>query len=214
MEDLAKHKIFTMEETKREALLAAAMSKFAKNGYKKTTTDEIIAEAEISKGLLFHYFGTKKDLYVFLFKYAYKIIMDDYYAQLDLKQRDVLKRLREMFLLKLKLTNKYPAILDFAASAYYEKDPAVSTEMNEYSNLLYFDARKELFKDIDYSLFKPGADIEKTLNVIVFTLRGYSESQASPEKRSNDYSKEQERYIKEIDEYIAVLRYAFYKEVN
>ncbi|WMJ89042.1 TetR/AcrR family transcriptional regulator [Anaerocolumna sp. MB42-C2] len=214
MEDLTKHKIFTMEETKREVLLAAAMNKFAKNGYKKTTTDEIIAEAEISKGLLFHYFGTKKDLYVFLFKYAYKIIMDDYYAQLDLKQRDVLKRFRDMFLLKLKLTNKYPAIFDFTASAYYEKDPVVSAEMQEYSNLLYYDVRKELFKDIDYSLFKPLVDVEKALDVIVFTLRGYSESQASPEKRCNDYSKEHNKYIKEIDEYIAVLRYAFYKEVN
>ena len=64
MEELRKHKIFTMEDTKRDALLTAAMSKFAKNGYKKTTTDEIILEAEISKGLLFHYFGTKKDLYI------------------------------------------------------------------------------------------------------------------------------------------------------
>ncbi|MEY8001337.1 TetR/AcrR family transcriptional regulator, partial [Clostridium sp. Mt-5] len=48
-----------MEDTKRDALLTVAMSKFANNGYKKTTTDEIILEAEISKGLLFHYFGTK-----------------------------------------------------------------------------------------------------------------------------------------------------------
>ena len=104
MEDLTKHKIFTMEEAKRDALLTAAMSKFAKNGYKKTTTDEIIVEAEISKGLLFHYFGTKKDLYLFLFMYANRIIMQEYYTKIDMRKRDVLERLRNTFLLKFSYT--------------------------------------------------------------------------------------------------------------
>lgn len=55
-------------------------------------------------------------------------------------------------------------------------------------------------------------NIEKAVNTIIFTLRGYSESQASPQKRIEDYSNEQERYIREIDEYITLLRRAFYKE--
>ena len=212
MEELRKHKIFTMEDTKRDALLTAAMSKFAKNGYKKTTTDEIILEAEISKGLLFHYFGTKKDLYIFLFQYANTTIMQEYYARVDLKERDIFERLRSMFLLKFELLNRYPAIFAFSASAYYEKDPAVTAKINEYTNLLYSDTQNEMLKDIDLSLFKENLDIEKVIDIIIFTLRGYSESQASPEKRAEDYSKELERYIKEIDEYIAVLRSVFYKE--
>lgn len=212
MEELRKHKIFTMEDTKRDALLTAAMSKFAKNGYKKTTTDEIILEAEISKGLLFHYFGTKKDLYIFLFQYANTTIMQEYYARVDLKERDIFERLRSMFLLKFELLNRYPAIFDFSASAYYEKDPEVTAKINEYTNLLYSDTQNEMLKDIDLSLFKENLDIEKVIDIIIFTLRGYSESQASPEKRAEDYSKELERYIKEIDEYIAVLRSVFYKE--
>jgi AcrR family transcriptional regulator len=212
MEDLTKHKIFTMEDMKRDILLTVAMSKFAKNGYKKTTTDEIISEAEISKGLLFHYFGTKKDLYIFLFKYANTTIMQDFYTQINMKERDILERLRNIFLLKLELTNKYPAIFDFVASAFFEKDPVVATKINEYTNQLYFDAQKEMFKDIDLSLFKENFDVQKAIDIIIFTLRGYSEAQTSPEKRIKDYSKEHERYIREIDEYITVLSIAFYKE--
>lgn len=212
MEELAKHKIFTMEDARRDALLTAAMSKFAKNGYKKTTTDEIILEAEISKGLLFHYFGTKKNLYIFLFKYANTIIMQEYYSQINIKEKDILKRFRNMFLLKLELTNKYPAIFDFVTSAFFEKDPAVAGKINEYTNLLYFDVKNEMLKDIDLSLFKENFDIEKAINIIIFTLKGYSESQTSPEKRIEDYNKEQARYIREIDEYITILRTAFYKE--
>ncbi|MTK13409.1 MAG: TetR/AcrR family transcriptional regulator [Clostridiaceae bacterium] len=211
MEKLTKHKIFTMEDTKRNTLLTVAMRKFAKNGYKKTTTDEIISEAEISKGLLFHYFGTKKDLYTFLFEYASTTIMQDFYAQIDMKERDVLKRLRKMFLLKLELTNKYPAIFDFVSSAYFEKDPIVSEKINKYSTEMFFDAQKEILKDIDLSLFKENNDIQKVIDIIIYTLRGYSEAQASQGKLIEDYNKEHERYIREIDEYITVLRTAFYK---
>jgi AcrR family transcriptional regulator len=201
-----------MEDTKRDTMLTVAMRKFAKNGYKKTTTDEIISEAEISKGLLFHYFGTKKDLYIFLFEYANTTIMQDFYAQIDMKERDIFERLRNMFLLKLKLTNKYPAIFDFVASAFYEKDSAVAAQINEYTHQLYSDVQKDMFKDIDLSLFKTNLDVQKAINIIIFTFRGYSETQASPEKHIEDYSKEHELYINDINEYISVLRAAFYKE--
>lgn len=212
MRELERHRIFTMEASKREALLTAAMSKFAKNGYKKTTTDEIISEAGISKGLLFHYFGTKKDLYIFLFEYSNSIIMEEYYSRIDMNEKDILKRLRKAFLIKFELVNKYPSIFDFVASAYFEKEPTVVSIINEYADLMYLDARKEICKDIDAALFKTNIDTDKAVSIITFTLRGYSESQTMPKKRIEDYGKEQERYIREIDEYIAVLRTAFYKE--
>lgn len=212
MGELEKHKIFTMEDTKRDALLTAAMSMFAKNGYKKTTTDEIILEAEISKGLLFHYFGTKKALYLFLFEYSNTILMQEYYERINYEERDILKRLRNMFLIKFELVNKYPYIFQFVSSAYFEKDSAVVSKIKEYTDLLYFDAQREILKDIDLSLFKTNINIEKVINTIIFTLRGYSESQTIPKKPIEDYSKEQERYIREIDEYITLLRTAFYRE--
>ncbi|QHI73435.1 TetR/AcrR family transcriptional regulator [Aminipila terrae] len=212
MEELRNHKIFTMEDIKRNTLITVAISKFAKNGYKKTTTDEIILEADISKGLLFHYFGTKKDLYVFLFKYSINTVMQEYYTQIDLQERDILKRLRNSFLLKFQLTNKYPAIFDFIASAFFERDPVVVHEISEYTKLLYFDVQNEILKNIDLSLFKKNVNTEKALNIILFTLRGYSDSQTSPNKRIEDYNKEISRYSKEIDVYISMLRTAFYKE--
>lgn len=95
---------------------------------------------------------------------------------------------------------------------FFEKDPVVATKINEYTNQLYFDAQKEMFKDIDLSLFKENFDVQKAIDIITFTLRGYSEAQTSPEKRIKDYSKEHERHIREIDEYIMVLSIVFYKE--
>lgn len=48
---------------KREQIIRAAMKNFSKNGYRKTVMDEIVADAGVSKGLVFCYFGSKKALY-------------------------------------------------------------------------------------------------------------------------------------------------------
>lgn len=203
-----------MEENKRKILLSTAMGQFSKNGYKKTTTDEIIGEAEISKGLLFHYFGTKKDLYLFLFEYAVQTVMKEYFEQINLLERDILERLRNSFLLKFKLTVQYPAIFDFISSAYFEKDPAVATTVNKYANQLYIDTQAEILKNIDLSLFREDISSEKVIHIIFYTLRGYSDSQTIPGKKIEDYNKELDRYNKDIDEYIKVLRAALYKEMK
>ncbi|HHT76935.1 MAG TPA: helix-turn-helix transcriptional regulator, partial [Clostridiaceae bacterium] len=52
--------------TKQKRVLAAALEVFSREGYLRANTNEIAALAEISKGLLFHYFGSKKNLYLFL----------------------------------------------------------------------------------------------------------------------------------------------------
>ena len=49
--------------TKQKRVLAAALEVFSREGYLRANTNEIAALAEISKGLLFHYFGSKKNLY-------------------------------------------------------------------------------------------------------------------------------------------------------
>jgi len=201
-----------MDQTKRIALFSAAMEEFAKNGYKKTATDTIIKAAGISKGLLFHYFGTKKDLYIYLFEYANRIIMDEYYQKIDYTSQDLFVRIKGMLLLKFELTVKYPAIFDFVSSAYFENDPAVAGGISRDVNELYAEASGRLLENIDLSLFKPVFEPQKAVEIILFTLKGYSEAQISPNKKIDDYRGEYGRYTKEIDEYIDILRTAFYKE--
>lgn len=53
-----------MEATKKEEILKACFSEFAQYGYEKANTNRICEMAGVSKGLLFHYFGSKKGLYL------------------------------------------------------------------------------------------------------------------------------------------------------
>lgn len=51
-------------DARRAQLLALARKAFADNSYDDCSIDDLAHEAKISKGLLYHYFPTKRDLYV------------------------------------------------------------------------------------------------------------------------------------------------------
>ncbi len=49
---------------KRDLMLTAGIKEFSLNSYNDTNTDRIVTSCNISKGLLFHYFGSKKGFYI------------------------------------------------------------------------------------------------------------------------------------------------------
>jgi AcrR family transcriptional regulator len=51
-------------DARRAQLLALARKLFAARAYDEISIDDLAREAKISKGLLYHYFPTKRDLYV------------------------------------------------------------------------------------------------------------------------------------------------------
>jgi AcrR family transcriptional regulator len=51
-------------DVRRREILAAARKLFSERGYSAVSTTELAAEAGVARGLINHYFGTKRDLYV------------------------------------------------------------------------------------------------------------------------------------------------------
>lgn len=52
----------------RQRILAAAMQEFSENGYESASLNTICAKHSISKGILYHYFKDKKELYLLCVK--------------------------------------------------------------------------------------------------------------------------------------------------
>ena len=54
-----------LSQEKQESILRCGIQEFSTKPYRDANTDEITKEAEISKGILYHYFGTKKAFYLY-----------------------------------------------------------------------------------------------------------------------------------------------------
>lgn len=59
-----------LSDDKKELILSAGMKEFSQKPYKEASTDSITKACGISKGLLFHYFGSKKAFYFFCLERA------------------------------------------------------------------------------------------------------------------------------------------------
>ena len=67
-----KETFFNISEDKKRRVIDAALTEFASSGYEKTSLDAVISRAGISKGGLYEYIESKKDLFTFILNYAYE----------------------------------------------------------------------------------------------------------------------------------------------
>src|SRR6476646_1304931 len=59
-----KRRVRLETDARRAQLLQLARAMFSDRSYDEVSIDDLAREAKISKGLLYHYFPTKRDLYV------------------------------------------------------------------------------------------------------------------------------------------------------
>ena len=62
---------------KRELILSVAQKRFAQYGFHKTTIDEIASDVRISKGLIYHYFPSKEDIFYLVLERESVIIVEE-----------------------------------------------------------------------------------------------------------------------------------------
>ncbi len=167
----------SLPKDKQEKIVDAALSCFGANGYKKASVSDIAAAAGISKAMVFHYFGTKKGLYLYLVNLVGQFMTDAFTKAmpqiLDPKFSDFFERVRVSTRLKVVLMKKHPAFLAFANAMYAEKHPEVRPEVEALM------AKGEAFRrqvasgGIDSYKFKDGIDPEKVMKMLTWMAEGY-----------------------------------------
>ena len=71
-------KFFSLPQDRQDLIRNSAMLEFGTGTFKKTSADSIAKRAGISKGLLFHYFKDKRELYLYIYQYAMDVCIKQY----------------------------------------------------------------------------------------------------------------------------------------
>jgi len=207
-------KFFKLKPEKQQQIINAALKVFSRENYKQASTDEIVIEAGISKGALFHYFRSKKDLYLFLYDYVTKTLTDEYFSAVDLSERDILLRLQQMCLLKLSLLKKHADMMNFTLKAFFEEDVEVKDIINQKNKEILLKGYSNLLSNIDTSKLREDVDAQMALNIIRWTFEGY----ANKEQAALGHQPMDEelfgKWISEMNGYIEIIRKCLYKGGN
>ncbi len=201
-------KFKSLTPDKQGRIINAALAEFARNGYERASTNEIVKEAGISKGSLFVYFNNKKELYLFLLDYAAKVI-NKIYGEVDWGETDVFERMKALGLAKFKTYKSHPQAFNFLKATAYEDSGVVKAEVRKLTNTLIAEGLEKGYKDIDRSKFCEDIDINKALDIISWTMLGFAEQKRDGVNSIDDVDLE---ILEEANSYFEILQRCFYKK--
>ena len=204
-------KFLNLDSDKQNRIINAAIKEFAQKGYSNASTNEIVKEAGISKGLLFHYFQNKKQLFFFLFDSCVELITDDFYKKIDLSETDFFQRIRQSVLIKMDLLAQYPDLFKFVEKAYMDDAADIQAEMQKKIRELNHINIGKIYEGIDVSKFRDDIDIQKIFKIITWTFEKLSDEELYKAKLLPNFEIDYQKVQKEAEDYFEILIKCFYK---
>ena len=127
---------FALPGEKQSAILAAALHAFGQNGYKKASTADIAAAAGISKAMVFHYFGTKKTLYLYLCEHCSARMKTALSEAKRAADGDFFENMSYSIDMKIEILKNNPNMLEFLKSMHTETDPEIAEDLRRYHEMV------------------------------------------------------------------------------
>lgn len=186
-------------------MINASLKVFAMNGYGHASTDDIVKEAGISKGLLFHYFISKLGLYSFIYDYSVRYIMLELSTGVSASETDYFKLLDQIKSAQLQVMKNYPCMLQFINSTLNEdvNEALVATEdkrgilPGQYARIM---------ERADLGRFKKDTDVRMLTKVLEFTADGLMREQFM------NGSFQPEIYYRETRQYFEMMKNLCYRQ--
>ncbi len=105
-----------LEEQQR--LLQVCIAEFSTNGYQQASTNTIVKQAGIPKGTLFYFFGSKKDLYLYVLDYAIRQFARRYTEMAGDMPTDLFERLLHRGRIKFQFAAEEPELFQLFYNAF------------------------------------------------------------------------------------------------
>lgn len=209
-----------LPEEKKDFIRNICIEEFARNGYEHTSTDTITRRAGISKGILFHYFKSKRNLYIAVLEYVLGMLTDiTLEAVSTIESNDFFERIKEIVLVKQQimvrhfdeshllidaLANPPKALksdIDLLLSKHYERFGGISSRQAVY--------RADLLQAVP---LREGLSADTVFQICMTYLEQISARQLQLYKMDKSSIDGLEaRVIQEIDDFFKIVKYGIYK---
>ena len=181
-----------LKDSTKNQILEAALHVFVKSGFSKTTMDDIVNESGLSKGAIYHHYGSKKELFLALIDYWENYFFKNIINK-DLTNNNPDELLRDITLDVIKAFKSskhiFLAELEFWSLSNHDLDVRKrTTEL--YSKLIVL-FRNIISKGVNSGLYK-NIDLDVAALSVMTSLQGviwfsiFEKSEISAEKYLND----------------------------
>lgn len=201
-----------LDGEKQQRILNAAMSEFASRGYDRASTNRIVESAGIAKGLLFHYFKSKKQLFLYLYDRGLKLVAEEIFRGVDFSEKDFFRRMGQAQRVKIALIRAQPDIFAFLKAAYLEESEAVKKELGERAQDLLALSFQRIFEGVDVSCFREGLDRNLVIKTIVWAYEGFANAHIEAIRRLEPLDQGLNPLLAEFDEYSEFLKRCFCRQ--
>ena len=181
-----------LKDSTKNQILEAALRVFVKSGFSKTTMDDIVNESGLSKGAIYHHYGSKKELFLALIDYWENYFFKNIINK-DLTKNNPDELLRDITLDVIKAFKSskhiFLAELEFWSLSNHDLDVRKrTTEL--YSKLIVL-FRNIISKGVSSGLYK-NIDLDVAALSVMTSLQGviwfsiFEKTEISAEKYLND----------------------------
>ena len=167
-------KFLALTEEKRLTILNAAFQCFGKFGYEKASINDIAVAAHISKASVFQYFGSKKQLYIYLLEYCKKIIEGIFDKEALNSQTDLFDRILASSRMEMESFQNQPFILQFITSVWEETSPEVADALVILTEEVCKFRNDMVLREDDALKFKNPEDAQPVFQMLLLMAEGYA----------------------------------------
>ena len=163
-------KFFDLKKEKQDRMINASMKAFAFAGYAHASTDDIVRDAGVSKGLLFHYFGSKLGLFEFLYDYAVKFEQLEMSSCIGKDETDFFVIREQMLRAHANVMKNYPYLPLFLERADREEEEDAAKAIGAMV-IAHAEQVRERMQNADASKFRPEADMGMVTKLLAGAFR-------------------------------------------
>jgi TetR/AcrR family transcriptional regulator len=150
-------------------ILGAALAEFATHGFAAASTNTIARKARVAKGLVFHHFTSKEDLYLAVVDQVLARTTEAVF-ELDPMPTDLFERLSALTLQKLRVFQRDPLAYQFLM-AMTEAPAALQTQLEQRREAIRVVIWPRFLEGIDATRLRPGITLTQALETLM--ILGY-----------------------------------------